>query len=298
MLDIVTQNRNQNEQADMMIRMLRTVALDPKELTAKELCSEMADQLEAKKTDNKDPDVKALIKQWNNYIEATMTEPEAIMREEFIHDQEQKKQYERQVHREKVAWEIDRQGAFRLPPEEKVKIGNTGMHKRTTIARPSAPPIILPKRPDINEVKWKVTDPITGIQTDKSPEVWQHEYDALMDNWRIRCNQMQEQDDKNFRESYMPIVNFGQREDAGVAGVPNPNSHLGMQNASNPCRNWEDPNQHRDSLGRTYEATTEADDLSRNITDYVNPNVFPIPNTFIGHKKNNIIRREDGSKLA
>ena len=127
MLDIVTQNRNQNDQADMMIKMLRTVALDPKELTAKELCSEMADQLEAKKTDNKDPDVKDLIKKWDNYIEATMTEPEAIMREEFIHDQEQKKQYERQVHREKVAWEIDRQGAFRLPPEEKLKIGNTAL---------------------------------------------------------------------------------------------------------------------------------------------------------------------------
>ena len=46
MLDIVTQNRNQNDQADIMIKMLREVALKPEELTVKEACSVMADQLE------------------------------------------------------------------------------------------------------------------------------------------------------------------------------------------------------------------------------------------------------------
>ena len=99
------------------------------------------------------------------------------------------------------------------------------MHKRTTIARPTAPPVLLPKRPDISEVKWQTTD-AGGNVVNKTPEVWQHEYETLMDNWRIQCNQVQEQEDKNFRDNYIPIVNFGQRENAGIAGVPNLNTHL------------------------------------------------------------------------
>ena len=99
------------------------------------------------------------------------------------------------------------------------------------------------------------------------------------------------------REDYIPIVNFGQEENNGIGHVPVENVHLGLQKAGNPHRNWDEPERHRDLLGRTYEEITEADDLSRNVTDYVNPNVFPIPNTFIGQKKNKIIRREDGSKL-
>ena len=59
----------------------------------------------------------------------------AIMREDLIYDQEQQRQYDRQVHGEKVAWKKDKRGVFRLPKEKRVKIGNTGMQKRLTIPK-------------------------------------------------------------------------------------------------------------------------------------------------------------------
>ena len=150
MLDIVTHRTTQNDQYDTMIGLLREVALSPDDITVKAAFPEIADKLETNKTDVKDQEVKILLKKWDTYIEATMTEPEAIMREDLLYDQEQQRQYERQVHREKAAWEIDRQGVFRLPKEERVKIGNTGMHKRTTIPRPTAPVVKLPKRPNFS----------------------------------------------------------------------------------------------------------------------------------------------------
>ena len=57
------------------------------------------------------------------------------MREDLIYDQEQQRKYDRQVHREKVAWEIDKRGVFRLPRDERIKLGNTGMQKRSIIPR-------------------------------------------------------------------------------------------------------------------------------------------------------------------
>ena len=69
---------------------------------------------------------------------------------------------------------------FRLTKEDRVKIGNTGMHKRTTIPRPTAPVVKLPKRPAISSVNWKYTND-AGLEVKKTQDEWQHEYNTMID---------------------------------------------------------------------------------------------------------------------
>ena len=126
-----------------------------------------------------------------------MTEPEAIMREDLLYDQEQQRQYERQVHREKVAWEIDRKGFFRLPRDERIKIGNTGMHKRTVIPRLNAPNVKLPPRPAPSSIALK------DGEHEKTRAEWEYEYESAVDEWKARCDQLQAVADKQYLEDYI-----------------------------------------------------------------------------------------------
>ena len=76
MLDIVTHRTTQNDQFDTMINLLREVAVS-KPLSIEKAFNVVADKLETKKSDIKDPEVKKLLKKWDKYVEPTMTEPEA-----------------------------------------------------------------------------------------------------------------------------------------------------------------------------------------------------------------------------